>query len=152
MFAFKTFIPAAAILFISSANALGCYNDNGKGYNNLHGTDGVTSVDTYPEVENDIKTTCGIVAGKTFRRGDPPYTRCSTWEVYLGDETFNHIDWAIRLDDSRSDESLVMSYDKCVTALTRELFGCSAGSEQNNGGFFYRIDPQYGACGSQSPQ
>jgi hypothetical protein len=114
----------------------------------MHGALNTFGVDTTEEVKNDINTTCGIVAGKTFKRGDPSYSRCSTWEVYVGDGAWNHINWEIRLQDGGSVDSLVMSYEKCVNALNRELGGCSTGSEQNNGGFYYKIDPNNGPCGT----
>jgi hypothetical protein len=147
MVALKTLIPATALLFSTSANAIGCYV-TGKSFDNMHGALNTFGVGTTEEVKNDINTTCGIVAGKTFKRGDPSYSRCSTWEVYVGDGAWNHINWEIRLQDGGSADSLVMSYEKCVNALNRELGGCSTGSEQNNGGFYYKIDPNNGPCGT----
>ncbi|KAM0719082.1 hypothetical protein Q7P37_004987 [Cladosporium fusiforme] len=147
MVSIKTLIPSALVLLAGSANALGCYS-NGQSFKNMHSAKNAQGgPDTTNEVKDDINTTCDIVAGKTFNRGDPPYTRCSTWEVHVGDAAYNSINWAIRLSDNGED-SLVMSYDKCVDALNRELGGCEHGSEQNNGGFWWRIDPQWGACGS----
>lgn len=146
MVAFKTLIPTAAIL-LGSANAIGFYV-GGKNFGNMHGSLEASGVDTYEEEKADIKSTCDIVAGKTFKHGDPPYSRCRTWEVYVGDETLNHINWEIRLADGGSDDSFVMSYEKCVNALKRELDACATSSEQNNGGFWYKIDPNNGPCGT----
>lgn len=143
MISIKTLIPAAAILFASSTNALGCYG--GWGFDEMHGRD---SVNTIEEVKADIATTCGIVDGATFKRGDPPYTRCSTWDAYVGEKSFYHINWAIQLADTNDYESLVMTKEKCIGALEREVGGCNEGSEQNNGGFWYKIDPNFGECGT----
>jgi hypothetical protein len=68
--------------------------------------------------------------------------------LYVGDGSWNHINWEIRLQDGGSADNLIMSYEKCVNALNRELGGCANGSEQNNGGFWYKIDPNYGPCGT----
>lgn len=68
----KTFIP----FLISQVAALGCYS-GGLGFNALHG--GKQDLDQ--EVKNDISTTCQMVDGATFKKGDGPFTHCSEWEV-----------------------------------------------------------------------
>lgn len=71
---FKTVIP----FLLSQVAALGCYN-GGLAFNDLHGGRGTQDLDQ--EVMNDINTVCNIVAGKTFKKGDPPFTHCSEWKV-----------------------------------------------------------------------
>ncbi|SPO06384.1 uncharacterized protein DNG_09073 [Cephalotrichum gorgonifer] len=57
---------------------------------------------------------------------------------------FNHIDWAIEIRDGQTEHEI--TYEQCSEAFNIERSGCQSGSEQNHHGFWFRIDPNSGAC------
>jgi hypothetical protein len=154
-------------------NALGCYS-GGLPFEDLHGGIGSNNLDMDDEVLADINTVCNTVNGAVFKKGDPPFTHCSEWTVTVEpddscydlcapDETcdpncggpvvgsINHIDWQISHNSDNAE--LKMTWDVCNSAFSTELGGCDTGSEQVHDGFFWKIDPNAGACPKpQDPQ
>ena len=58
--------------------------------------------------------------------------------------SINHIDWQISHANDNAEST--MTWDICHRAFATELGGCSTGSEQVHDGFWWRIDPNSGAC------
>ncbi|KAK5166912.1 uncharacterized protein LTR77_007641 [Saxophila tyrrhenica] len=61
----------------------------------------------------------------------------------------NHIDWEIK-HDGDGDDTHTISYDSCMAGFKNivDTMGCTLGGEQNYDGFWFRIDPNPGACGT----
>ena len=70
-------------------------------------------------------------------------SRCSGNRPVVVEKGTNRIDWAIRNDGSAD---VTIGFQACSDALNTELGGCDSGSEQVHGSFWYRIDPNWGAC------
>ena len=70
-------------------------------------------------------------------------SRCKGKTPTVTETGTNRIDWAIR-NDGTADATI--DFQACSDALNTELGGCDSGSEQIHGSFWYRIDPNQGAC------
>ncbi|KAK3703178.1 hypothetical protein LTR37_014655 [Vermiconidia calcicola] len=146
MINFANLLPIAFLTLtacVSQVKGLGCYDDglldnSDFKYSRLHGA----SRDTYDEVRNDINRFCNLMDGRTFR-GDERFTDCSTWEVYDFEE-YSHINWEVSLYSGQGDWTIRPDY--CISALNWELDHCSNGSEQEHGGFLFKMDPNPEAC------
>ncbi|KAM5350205.1 hypothetical protein ACJ41O_006710 [Fusarium nematophilum] len=57
---------------------------------------------------------------------------------------FHHIEWAIEVRDGQTEHAI--TYEQCSEAFNIERSACRFGSEQNHHGFWFRIDPEGGAC------
>jgi len=158
---------AAVLPFV---NALGCYS-GGLLFEDLHGNLPGDRLDMNAEIKANINTVCDKIAGAEFKKTDPaspPFTHCSDWEVTLespddccdgafcperclGPEigSFNRIEFEVKLKDDS--QTTTMKKEWCIAAFELELSGCSSGSEQDDdNGFWYRIDPQSGGCPASS--
>jgi hypothetical protein len=156
----------AILAALPRINALGCYS-GGLPFEDLHGGIGINNLDMDGEVLADINTVCNTVNGAVFKKGDPPFTHCSEWtvtvepddscyELCVPDETcdpncggpvvgsINHIDWQISHNNDNAEST--MTWDICNSAFSTELGGCDTGSEQVHDGFFWKVDPNAGAC------
>ncbi|KAK3721278.1 hypothetical protein LTR37_003153 [Vermiconidia calcicola] len=158
----------ALVAALPLTNALGCYS-GGLAFEDLHGGADSNDLDMEAEVLADISNVCNEVNGAVFKNGDPPFSHCSDWTVTVEpDDTcydvcllgggldcdpdcggpvvgsVNHIDWQISYLNGA--EEATMTLDICKGAFSTELGGCSTGSEQNHDGFWWKIDPNAGAC------
>lgn len=144
----KLLLVASATL--SSVTAIGCYPKailtNFK-FGDLHGTNN----DIYQELLNDISMSCNEAKDHSANNGGPGFVRCSEWEDYTALQQNhasgkNKIDWQIK-HDGNGDGSRTLSYDACVKGFRQVLDSCpNQGGDLNSGGFWYRMDPNFGQC------
>jgi len=161
--AYARLVALAALLPLANA---GCYR-SGLLYDDLHGNLPGDRLDMDAEIKANINTVCDKIAGAEFKKTDPaspPFTHCSNWEVTLESPddccdgaycpprclgppigSFNRIEFEVALKDDS--QTTTMKKEWCIAAFELELSGCSSGSEQDDdNGFWYRIDPQSGGC------
>ncbi|KAF4472607.1 hypothetical protein FALBO_494 [Fusarium albosuccineum] len=172
----STIIPMSLAIIAASApwvNALGCYS--GMTFNYLHGGESDLTQEVTNDIHTTCTMVAGKIIKpsepfwhctnweKTISPNIDCYSDCmdgcSTykesvrWGCNLGCDPncasppeggFNHIEWAIEVRDGQTEHEI--TYEQCTEAFNTELTGCQSGSEQNHHGFWFRIDPQSGAC------
>ncbi|KAI1245949.1 hypothetical protein MGN70_012844 [Eutypa lata] len=120
------------------SDPLGCYS-GGLPFNELHGD---SADDLHEEVVRDINTTCSLVDG-TLLEPVQEWSYCSEWATQDGG--VNSIQWVVANTGHGADDRTIY-WAECNAAFNTELGGCSTGSEQIHGDWWYRIDPQSGPC------
>lgn len=112
----------------TTVNALGCYS-NGPTFSNMRGG----------SVDGAISHFCTNYVPRNFNSGQT-ISHCYPFpEINSGDK----VEMVIKNNQGGSQG---MSYDECYHSFQIECGACFHGSEQNHGGFWYRIDPNNGKC------
>jgi hypothetical protein len=157
-------LAALLAALATTTTALGCYKgdswhrDTDFEYGHLHsdpskfphtliGPSQPQAADLNQEVRSDISATCKLVENAIFHGRGSHFSHCSTWgtEVAGLEDQGSRIDWEIKYDGDGTD-SRTLTFETCREAFETELAGCEHGSEQNHGGFWFRIDPNPGKC------
>ncbi|KAF5695645.1 hypothetical protein FDENT_270 [Fusarium denticulatum] len=156
------------------ANALGCYNE-GLRFNYLHGGETDLTGEVQADIHTTCTMVAGKTIKPTepfwhcsnWEKNISPNVNCYTdcmdgcsnykesvrWGCNAGCDKncvkpaeggFNKINWAVEVHDGQAEAAI--TYEQCVEAFNIELGGCQSGSEQNHHGFWFRIDPEFGAC------
>ncbi|KAK5681513.1 hypothetical protein LTS10_006045 [Elasticomyces elasticus] len=107
-------------------NALGCYGfQNDIPFTQLHGRNSIEyGLNMMYEVKHDIITTCHIIDGMVFKKGDPSWTHCTDWN----DTTSDLVD----------NSCYTKCQDDCKLGIAGFLGTCLEGCDPNCGGFSQR--------------
>ncbi len=121
-------LPAVSAL--PTSPELGCYS-RGPTWDDFAKLDGTTA-DTLP---SDV---CSYLSDLPVKAGNQ-FNVCLQWP----DHNNLHVDVTLRNIGSGTN---ILSYVQCLLDVATEINGCSHGSEQNHGNFWYKLDPNDGSC------
>lgn len=112
----------------TTVSALGCYS-NGPTFSDMRGG----------SVDGAISHFCNNFVPRNFG-GSQTVSHCYPFPE---DNSADQVQMVIKNNQGGSQG---ISYDECYQSFEIERGACTHGSEQNHGGFWYRIDPNNGKC------